>query len=115
MPKTRDQLINRALKDLGVLPVGQTASTEEYSSVADLVDPMVEDLSARDIYYVSDAGNIEDAAFIHLGRYLAWISAPEFGLQNDSGIAALGQKAEQDLKVIQSEPPTYKVMEFKAW
>jgi hypothetical protein len=115
MAKTRADLINRALKDLGVLPVGQTANDEEYESVGDLVDVVVADLSARDIYYVSDPNNIEDEAFIHLGRYLAWIAAPEFGLQNDAGIASLGQLAEVNLKIIQSERPTYKTAEFQAW
>jgi hypothetical protein len=115
MAKTRAQLIERTLRDLGVAPVGQTANSEEETSVGDLIDVVVADLSARDIYYVSDPNNIEDEAFIHLARYLAWIAAPEFGLQNDAGVAALGQLAETNLKIIQSENPTYKTAEIMAW
>lgn len=115
MTKTRDELIQRALKDLGVLPVGQTASTQEYASVAGLVDPMVADLSARDIYYVEDANAIDDAVFAPLGRYLAYYSAPEFGLQNDPGILSLRPQAEQDLKTIGSEGPTYSPLKVVAW
>lgn len=115
MPKTRQELVYRALSDLGALPVGQTPSTQEYASVDALVDPTVESLSARDIYYVSDLQAIDDAAFIALGRCLAWSAAPEFGLHQDAALAALGEQAEKHLKVIQSEVPTYKTLEVKAW
>jgi hypothetical protein len=115
LPKTRDQLVNRALSDLGVLPVGQLPSTQEYASVDALVTPTLESLSARDIYYVPDEAAIADEAFIALGRCLAWNSAPEFGLHNDAALAALNEQAERHLKIIQSENPTYKVAEIKAW
>lgn len=111
MPKTRDDLVKRALKDLGALPVGQTASTEEYSSVDDLVDPMLDNLASRDIFYVPDVSAIEDAAFVPLGICLAWKCAPEFGTAPLTPL----EIAEAELKVIQSSRPTYKTLEFKAW
>ncbi len=115
MPKNQNDLVLRALKNLGALPVGQIASTEEYASVDALVTPALESLSARDIFNVPDVAAIDDAAFIPLGHYLAWQAAPEFGLQNDPSMAALSEQAERHLKVIQSEAPTYKPLEFKAW
>lgn len=115
MAKSRDDLINRALSDLGALPVGQTASTQEYASVAALVDPLVANLYERDIYYVSDTNAIEDAAFIPLGRCLAWAAAPEFGLHSDAALAALSEQAERHLKTIQSEGPTYQTMAVLAY
>jgi hypothetical protein len=115
MPKTREQLVNRALSNIGALPAGQTANTEEYNQVDALVTPVLESLSARDIYYVPDEAAIADEAFIELGHCLAWACAPEFGLHNDAALSALSQRAEALLKVIQSESPTYKVLEIQAW
>jgi hypothetical protein len=111
VPKTREELVERALADLGALPVGQTRNDEEYESVDALVLPVTESLSARDIYYVSDLEAIQDEAFIALGRCLAWAAAPEFGLHQDAALAALGEQAERHLKIIQSEHPTYKTLE----
>jgi hypothetical protein len=95
--KTRAELVARALSNLGALPVGQTPSTQEYASVDALVTPMLESLSARDIFYVSDEAAIDDAAFIELGHCLAWASAPEFGMHQDAALAALKERAELDL------------------
>ena len=115
MVKTRDDLVLRALSNLGALPVGQTASTEEYASVDALVDPTLESLSARDIFNVPDVAAIDDAAFIPLGHCLAWNCAPEFGLHSDSALAALNEQAETHLKSIQSDPPIYKTLEIMAY
>lgn len=115
MAKSRDELIERALKNLGALPAGQTANGEEYDSVQDLVTPTLESLSERDIYYVEDENAIEDKAFLALGHCLAWAAAPEFGLQSDAGMMALNEMAELHLKAIGSEPPTYKILEVNAF
>ena len=110
MAKTRIELVHRGLKNLGVLPQGQTPSAEEFNSVDDLVDSVIEDLIARDIYYLQDADAVPEEAFMPLGHVLAWASAAEFGSQADAALAALAQKAEIDLKKIQSTRPTYQVL-----
>jgi hypothetical protein len=115
MPKTREELVERALANIGALPAGQTRNTEEYDQVDALVTPVLDSLSARDIYYVSDVAAIADEAFIALGHCLAWACAPEFGMHNDAAMATLSQQAEGQLKVMQSERPTYKTLEFQAW
>jgi hypothetical protein len=115
MSKTRAQLVNRALANLGALPAGQTANDEEYDQVDALVTPVLESLSARDIYYVPDEAAIAEEAFIPLGHCLAWACASEFGAQGDVALYTMKQQAELELKVIQSEPPTYKPLEFQAW
>jgi hypothetical protein len=70
--KTRNELVLRALANLGALPAGQQASEEEYDQVDALVLPVVESLQARNIYFVADATAIPDEAFIELGHCLAW-------------------------------------------
>jgi hypothetical protein len=115
MSKTRADLVNRALANIGALPAGQTANTEEYDQVDALVLSVVDSLAARDIYYVADATSIPEEAFIQLGHCLAWACASEFGAQGDVALYTMKQQAELELKVMQSEVPTYKVLELKAW
>jgi hypothetical protein len=112
MPKTRDDLVNRALKNLGALPAGQTANQEEYDQVDELVEPTMEQLAARDIFHVPDLSAIDDAAFLWLAICLAWSASPEFG---NADIVMPLDYAEAQLKVIQSEVPTYKPLEIIPW
>lgn len=110
MSQTRADLVRRALKNLGALPQGQTASDEEYDSVDDHVEPMLEWLSGRDIVYVADPDVIDDAYFLPLGHILASVCQAEFGAADDAALIALAQKAELDLKAIGASRPTYAVM-----
>jgi hypothetical protein len=113
MAKTRTELVHRALKNLGALPQGQTPDVEEYNSIDDLVDVMVEDLIARDVVHIQDVDAIEEKYFLHLGYVLAGLAVPEFGMQNDPALAARAVKAEQDLQKIFSQRPTYKPLEVQ--
>jgi hypothetical protein len=96
--KSRTDLVHRALKNLGVLPAGMTPSVQEFNAVNDLVDAMIEDLIARDVYYVEDVDAIDEKAFIALGHVLTGIALPEFGLQNDAALTARAQRGEEDLR-----------------
>ncbi len=98
MPKSRTDLILRALYNLGVTPSGQTPGTEEYNAVDALVDSVTEDLIGRDIYFLQDVDAIPLAAFMHLGHILAWAAAAEFGSLGDAALASKAQKAESDLR-----------------
>lgn len=115
MAKTRTDLIHRALKNLGVLPQGQNPSSEEYNAVDDLVDPMLEDLIARDVVFIEDVDAIDEKYFLALGHVLAGQALSEFGMQNDPALTARALKGEQDLKTIFSTRPTYQVLEIQAY
>jgi hypothetical protein len=112
MSKTRADLVHRALKNLGVLPQGQTPSAEEYNSVNALIDPMTEELIGRDIVFIESPEAIEDRYFLALGHVLAGQAAAEFGMQNDQAIAARMVKGEHDLEKIASTRPTYQTLEI---
>lgn len=112
MAKTRADLVNRALYNLGVLPHGQTANAEDYNSVDALVDPMLEDLIGRDVCFIEDVDATEDKYFLHLGHVLAGHAAPVFGMQSDPAIAARAIKGEQDLERIAATRPTYNTLEI---
>lgn len=115
MAKTRTDLIHRALKNLGVLPQGQNPAAEEYNSVNDLVDPMLEDLIARDIVFIEDVDAIDEKYFLALGHVLAGQAQSEFGMQNDAALTARAQKGELDLQKIFATRPTYQTLEVQAF
>ncbi|WP_027039115.1 hypothetical protein [Mesorhizobium ciceri] len=83
--KTREQLVNRALQKLKVLAAGQTPSAEDAKVVDDDLEPVLSDLSTRNIYPYGDPDQIEDNAFVHLADILANSVAADFGRdQNDT-------------------------------
>jgi len=115
MALTRQDLVYRALYNLGVLPVGQNPGSEEYNAVDLLVDPMTEDLIARDIVHIQDVDAIEEKYFLHLGHVLAGHATSVFGMQNDPALAARAAKGEKDLQTIFSTRPTYETLEIQAY
>jgi hypothetical protein len=101
MSQNRTALIHRTLRNLGVLPQGQSPSAEEYQSIDDLVDPMLANLVERNIMMRGiDSEYIEDEFFLPLAHVLAAVAAPEFGQAQDQAIWALKERAEIDLKYI---------------
>lgn len=117
MSKTRADLIERALFNLGVLAVGQVQSPEDVLKMDGYVDPTVALLSSLQIYYVQDAGSagptdgaIEDEAFLPLADYLAMKAAVAFNLGGDAKLTALGLQAESDLRTIAAPARTLKTL-----
>lgn len=117
MSKTRADLIDRALFNLGILAKGQVRSDEDVQKMDDYVDPTVALLASLQIYYVQDAGTegptdgaIEDEAFLPLADYLAMKAAVTFNLGDDAKLTALGLKAESDLRTIAAPARTLKTL-----
>jgi hypothetical protein len=97
--KNRTDLIHRTLRNLGVLPQGQSPSAEESQSIDDLIDPTLEELKVRQVCLTNiDSNYIEDEFFLPLGRIMAAAAAPEFGQEQNQAIWALKERAELDLK-----------------
>jgi hypothetical protein len=105
----RQDLIYRALRNLGALPQGQAPSAEDYQSLTDLVDSMLVELEARDVVYIADVENLDDKFLQPLGHILAWRAAPEFGAGSDQALAALSVQAEMHLKQMESVRPDYTI------
>jgi hypothetical protein len=97
--KNRTDLIHRTLRNLGVLPQGQSPSAEESQSIDDLIDPTIEELRVRQVCLTDiDPENIEEEFFLPLGRIMAAAAAPEFGQDQNQALWALKERAELDLK-----------------
>jgi hypothetical protein len=97
--KTRTELINQVLMNLGVLAVGQAADADTFDVVDNLVDGLLAELEAQDIIYIQDITTygVEEKHFQPLARMLAWRAAPAFGAQNDQGLMLLAVQASEQL------------------
>lgn len=104
--KTRDQLIYRALKNLGQVEPGEAPAAEDYAAVDDLVDPLIAQLAQDGIYYIANADEIENEVYLPLGRLLANAAGPDFG-------SPINQEAKQIdealLKKMAATKPLYTV------
>lgn len=113
--QTRTDLVHKALKNLGVLPQGQSPSAEEYNQVNALVEPMIEDLAGRDIVTLTSTALFEDKYFLSLGHVLAGHAQSEFGMQRDAALTARALAAEIAIQKIAAVRPTYDPLEVQAF
>jgi hypothetical protein len=77
--KTRAQLLERAGIALGLVQPGEALSSEDSNTLDNLVDPLIEQLTADSIIYISDADAIDVAVFLPLASVLANYAGPSFG------------------------------------
>lgn len=85
MTKSREELIARALRKLGVVGAGQSPSAEDTQIVDDEIEPVMADLATRGVYSWGDPDQIDDDAFVHLATILANSVANDFGKPEDDG------------------------------
>jgi hypothetical protein len=117
MSKTRAELINQCLYNLGVIAQGQTISDEEVDKMDLIIDAAVAKLAALEIYYVADAGSlgpgygaIEDSAFLSLAAYIANEACAGFNLAADAKMMALASIAEGDLRTLSAPARTLRTL-----
>lgn len=78
--KTRADLVDQALRNLGVLAAGQSPAQEDYNAVDDHIDAVFASLESREIVSVGDDSQIPVEWFTPLSIILADDAAIEFGL-----------------------------------
>ncbi|GEP04033.1 hypothetical protein [Methylobacterium oxalidis] len=98
--RTRDQLIARVLKDLGVLAAGQAPSDEDRAEVDDLIEPVCAKLLDDEVAKVN-GDEIDDAVYLALAAIVAEAALVPFGIagQKATDLAAAGERARTDLKL----------------
>lgn len=103
--KTRRELVNQALKNLGVLAAGQTASDEDYTAVDAFVDGVIARLGTGPApIVIADDEAIEPEVFAPLAILVADDASAEFG----GGIAPERvAKANADLRKATRAGATY--------
>lgn len=116
--KTRSQLINQVLDNLGILVPSQAPSDENVDRVDRLLNATLASLSNREIIYVSDfgtanppsGGEIDEAIFLALADLVAVRVAGAFNLAGDANLVRAAQMAEEELRVIGRPPDTRKTL-----
>lgn len=79
MSKTREQLINRVLKEVGAIGEGETGSASDVAAVEDDLDPVLKQLAVREVYPVPEYDLIDDEAFVPLAVLIAASVGRVFG------------------------------------
>lgn len=104
--KNRAQLIERALKNLGIIEPGEAPSSEDSDTMDGLIDPLIAQLDSDQIVSITNPDEIELKYFMPLARLLANAAGPDFGSpMNDPARLA----DEKTLRRLTSTPPTYEV------
>lgn len=80
LTRTRNDLVNEALANLGILAAGQNANAEDFEAVDGKVDALVAWLEAVDIIDIDDIDAIPPEWFNPLAVLLADEAALMFGL-----------------------------------
>jgi hypothetical protein len=102
--KTRAQLIERAGINLGLVQPGEALSSDDYNTLDNLVDPVIAQLNADHIVYISDTDEIDVAVFIPLAAVIANMAGPSFGAPiNDDALT----RDQNTLRRINATQPTY--------
>lgn len=111
MSKTRAQLINQCLTNLGVIAEGQSITADLVSKMDTIIDPAISTLAHLRIYYVQDAGaigptggEIEDSAYLPLADWIANRASSAFNLPADQKMQAVAMLAEATLITLAAPP-----------
>lgn len=108
--RTREQLIARVLKDLGVLAAGQSPSDEDRAEIDDLIEPVCAKLFADTVAKVT-GDEIDDAIYLPLAAVLCEAALVPFGIGGTrrQEIIVAADQARMDLKlayrVYDARPP----------
>lgn len=108
--KTREDLIARVLKNLGVLAAGEAPSDEDRAEIDDFIVPVCAKLFADEVAKI-DGDQIADAVYLPLADIIAEKAMLPFGIGGAKAqeLMALAEKARTDLKlayrVYDARPP----------
>jgi hypothetical protein len=98
--KTRRNLIEQALSNLGVLASGQAAENEDVARVDGLLDPLLAMLASTDVITIAHPEEIPVEAFLPLAAVLANAAKASFGRAGDAALQAEAEMAKVELKTI---------------
>ena len=98
MAYVKADLTREVLGELFTLASGQTPNADDTTWVEQRIDATLASLAALNIFYLSDADTVPDAAFNPLAAYLAEICAPKFGRPRNEAAKAM---AESQLRTLQ--------------
>lgn len=107
--RTRNDLVEKIIEKLGVVPEGQPPEVDDISRVDRNLPSLINELAAREIVYVSDIDNIPDEWFLSLAKIAAYEFRNEFGVTGEFEVTLRQQSDEAigNLRVMRRGRPTY--------
>lgn len=121
MSKSRAELINQSLTNLGIIAEGQSISAQDVQKMDTVVDPALSELAELGIYLAQDAGDlgptggeIDDSAYLSLAAYIANAACSAFNLPADQKLQALALLAEQKLITLSRPGRTRRTLNIDA-
>jgi hypothetical protein len=108
--RTRRELVNEALEQLGIVGAGQTPNAEDFETVDHKVDQLVLYLEAIDLVSIEDIDEIPAEIFQALAVLLADECALKFGMPGVPTSASNPnpvQAAQDRIKLVTYGKPTY--------
>lgn len=100
--KTRQDLIERAATELGILPANATLSDEDKTTIDNLVDPLLSELAVS-LIAIADSEAIPSEYFLPVARLLANEAAPSFGQPYSEDVKRINERM---LRRLASTRPT---------
>lgn len=116
--RTRVELIDRALENLGILVEGQSPTDTQRQKVDRIVDSHLAELRVEDIVYIADYGTSDPPQggefpaeyFLALANTLAWAAAPSFSLAGDPSLKVLDDIGRDALRRLTRVPRTRRAL-----
>lgn len=107
--KTKADLVLKILEELGVVATGQSPELEDSVKVAANIDPVIAELSAREIVDVPDVEAIQSEIFLSLATICAYELRAQFGLVGDALVDLTRKYGEaiDKINVMTRAKPTY--------
>lgn len=98
--KTQAELVQVTLQNLGVLAAGQSVAAEDSDLIVLRLEPKAEELNNRNICWISDLDNIDNAMFLPFADIMAAECATVFNVSapKKQALMALAARSEQTLK-----------------
>lgn len=98
MTKTRSDLIVATLELLNAIGAGQDPSPEDVAKIDALINGKLDELEIREILYVGDRSEFEDAIVDPLASLLAVMAAPSFGQARNYETEMMSERRLRTLK-----------------
>lgn len=94
MPKTRNEMIDRALRELSVLSAEDQPTADDEAYVGGTYDALIAELAFSHGVTISDSDAVPDKLFIPLGAVLASDVAPHYMAPTPRRSVAIGRLRE---------------------
>lgn len=104
MPKTRAQLVEKAISLLQQAGAGEPIDAEDFQTFDDAVGPLLAELSEAEIVTVGDTEAIDDAIFLPLARILMNEVGEDFGRPTDPDFR---KECESRIRAVLAGRPLY--------